>query len=525
MIRSAGPAGGPVESIISDAGQLIINHRWVVSCEPRGISVSLGDEEQPGWKTALDSVSSCASDGGWGYARIRVPNGGSFSLTVRDTAPQFASPLAFAGARSALELDLPDKTFVASLEAQAANLMMGFVGRQTCPGEPMNYPLAWERDGAYAVLAMARCGQLDTAKDLAVYFAENDFFGGFGAEGDAPGSTINAIVSVARISGDADFSSWIWPHVQRKAGLIFEMAAARDTIRKPWVGPIVPAHRNKECIPIICQPAADGLITGSMDLHYPVLYINAISFRGLCQAALLAADLGQADQAAPYLAAARKIRAAWIANFANSSYANERTYMSSLWPTWIVGPDFAPYRQGLRQRWDQEHDQGVYPKKPLWTYFTAAEAHQWLFLDEPEIVWTTLRYFWDNQCSPGLFTYWEGNGEENAFGLWEDIRGWVAPPHITPHYWTAAEMLLLQIDMLAYIDESGGEPVAVVGAGVPPEWLDRPMQVKGLPTSVGVIDWSYNNRVLEVTVHSRKKVPVRPGSNFANGVTVEVRYV
>jgi hypothetical protein len=86
-------------------------------------------------------------------------------------------------------------------------------------------------------------------------------------------------------------------------------------------------------------------------------------------------------------------------------------------------------------------------------------------------------------------------------------------------------MLLLQIDMLAYIDESLREPVAVVGAGVPPEWLDQPMQVKGLPTSVGVIDWSYNNRVLEVTVHSEKKVPVRPGPNLTNGVTVQVRYV
>jgi hypothetical protein len=280
MIRSVGPAGGPVHSIISDNGQLIINHRWVVSYEPNAIAVFLGDEEQPGWKTAFSPVTECQSENGWAYARIRAPKHDAFALTVRDTAPQFASPLASKGARSALALDLPDKTFVASLEAQAANLMMGFVARQTCPGEPMNYPLAWERDGAYAVLAMARCGQLDTAKELAAYFAENDFFGGFGAEGDAPGSAINAIVSTARISGDAGFTKWIWPHVQRKANLILEMVTARATIRKPWIGPIVPQHKNKECIPIVCQPAADGLITGSMDLHYPVLYVNAISLGG-----------------------------------------------------------------------------------------------------------------------------------------------------------------------------------------------------------------------------------------------------
>ena len=101
--------------------------------------------------------------------------------------PIFASPLAYTQVKSALTLDLPDQAFADSLEAQAANLLMGFVGRQTCPGEPTNYPLAWERDGAYSVVAMARCGQIAAAKQLAVYFAQNDFFGGFGAEGDAAG--------------------------------------------------------------------------------------------------------------------------------------------------------------------------------------------------------------------------------------------------------------------------------------------------------------------------------------------------
>ena len=103
------------------------------------------------------------------------------TFTLRDTVPQFQSPLPFDRVRSALEMDLPDKRFTASLDAQAAHLMMGFEGNQTRPGEPVNYPLAWESDGAYGVVAMARCGQLDVARELGVYFAENVFFGGFGA--------------------------------------------------------------------------------------------------------------------------------------------------------------------------------------------------------------------------------------------------------------------------------------------------------------------------------------------------------
>ena len=64
---------------------------------------------------------------------------------------------------------------------------------------------------------------------------------------------------------------------------------------------------------------------------------------------------------------------------------------------------------------------GAYAKRPLWTYFTVAHAHQWLFLDQPDNVWKTLRYLWDNQCSPGLYTFWEGEKEENSFGLWQHL--------------------------------------------------------------------------------------------------------
>jgi hypothetical protein len=198
--------------------------------------------------------------------------------------------------------------------------------------------------------------------------------------------------------------------------------------------------------------------------------------------------------------------------------------MSSLWPTWIVPPQFAPFRAGLQQRWDGEHGQGSYPQRPLWTYFTHAEAHQWLFLQRPDIVWKTLRYFRANQCSPGLYSWWEGEGEENTFGLWPQVRGWVKPPHVTPHYWTASESLLLHLDMLAHVDESGDTDTLVVGAGVPPEWIGKPMSVTGLPTSAGVVDWCCEGNEAVVTVHGDVRPPVRPGPSLAGHIRLQVRY-
>jgi len=520
LIRSVGPAGGPVERLDWDGRQLVVNRRWVLAFAPAPARVQLGDEQARGWLTAECPMLSCESAAGWGYARVElaaVP----FRMTIRDTAPQYAGSLPCAGVKSALALDLPDAAFVASLDAQAANLLMGFVGRQTCPGEPTNYPLAWERDGAYSVVAMARCGQAEAAKALAAYFAENDFFGGFGAEGDAPGSAINALVSVAAITGDADFRSWIWPHVRRKVDLIAEMLAARQPVRKTWVGPLIPSLRGRDDLGVICRPARDGLIVGAMDHHFPALYTTAMSYRGLRQAARLAATLGrEADlKQAPEMA--EGLRHAYRRSFADPELANERTFMSALWPTWIVEPGFEPLRAGLRARWEKVHGAGRYPQRPLWTYFTVAEAHQWLFLGQPDITWKTLDYFRANQSSPGLYTWWEGQGEENTFNLWPQIRGWVAPPHVTPHYWTAAEMLLLQIDMLAYVDEAAAEPVLVVGGGVPPGWVGRPMRVRGLPTSLGLVDWSSEGRTLRVTLRGRK-CAVRPGPAFGPEVKVEV---
>ncbi len=422
QLRSVGPAGGPLESLQWDGRQLVVNHRWIIGFEASDAIVGLGDEEQKDWDTARGATDSWKSGSGWGYARIGCGRADVICLTIRDTAPWFASPLAHASAKSALELDLPDADFAASLDAQTANLMMGFVGRQTCPGEPTNYPLAWERDGAYAVVAMARAGQIDTAKQLAFHFAENDYFGGFGAGAAAPGSAINALVAVALMADDDEFQKWLWPHVRRKVGLIYEMLAAKTHLRKTWVGPLVPAHAGKDDIPVICAPAENGLIVGNMDLHFPVLYINAFAYRGLRQAARLAELVGECEEAEKFNRTAEEIRRAWLVHFGDEKLANERTFMSAVWPTWIIGPEHQPFQTALQERWERLHKEGQYPQKPLWTYFTVAEAHQWLLLDRPDNTWKTIRYFRKNQCSPGLHTYWEGNGEENSFGLWEHSR-------------------------------------------------------------------------------------------------------
>ena len=122
--------------------------------------------------------------------------------------------------------------------------------------------------------------------------------------------------------------------------------------------------------------------------------------------------------------------------------------MNRIWPTFVVADD-AHFEAALNKAWGLERtEDGGFRTRPLWTYFELAKAQQWLYLRQPERSWVTLKWFWEESPAPGLYTQWEGEGGDR-FGGWAQIRGGVDLPRVTPHYWSAAEMLSLQLAMLS----------------------------------------------------------------------------
>jgi hypothetical protein len=201
-VRSVGPAGGPIKKIAWKGKQLSINDRWTLTVEPAPAAVFVGHEGDPGWKDRRGQTREWQGEDGWGCARIEFASGRAARLVVRDSAPARPNPLRYPAVRARIEMDLPDPRFADCLHAQVAHLMMGLLDRRTPPGEPTNYPLAWQRDGVAVVAGLGRAGQLEVASQLARYFAENDFFGGFGSEGDAPGQGLRVMEDVAvRVGG------------------------------------------------------------------------------------------------------------------------------------------------------------------------------------------------------------------------------------------------------------------------------------------------------------------------------------
>lgn len=530
VVRSVGPAGGPVRTLRWDGHGLLINERWRMTPAAAPVGVYLGDETTPGWSTERSAASRHESHTGWGYARLEFDKGYIGTVIIEDVAADSVYSAVAASVPPRLDLDMPDARFAACLHAQVAHLLMGIVNHQTRPGDPNQYLLPRQRDGCYVLAALARAGRLATARKLAIELAEHDFFCGLGPRADAPGLSLWALSEVALQVRDPAFDEWLWPHVRRKVGLILRMLGKPRPIAPPAVRsrfgatPLFPCVRLDPELGLLAEPARNGLIVGKADGGgREVFYVNAASYRGLLDAAALAQRTGHPAEAAQWRSRARQLRIAWERAFEMSMPREPHAFSNCLWPSWVAATKQKRLHRYLLAQWMSRRDSsGRFLTLPSRTCLDIAHAHQWLFLGRPERAWPALRWFWDNQSSPGLYTWWEPAGPGGTDIQWSRVRGWVDPPHVTPHYWSAAEMLMLQLDMLAYVEPNPGGPTLVIGAGIPRGWLGEPMRMRGLVLQGRNVDWAWDGRVMRVRL-SGDTIGVRLGPAFPCNTPVEVQ--
>jgi hypothetical protein len=152
-IRGVGPAGGPLTMIERRADRLQVGDQWAIGALTSGMRMTaMGQEGDVGWRRPSESVAtSVRSPSGWAHARFAVPPE-LVVLSLTRNAPIAADQLP----RQRLPaLEGLDARFTTALLSQITTLQLGLVGTETRPGEPLNYPLAWQRDGAYVVVALA----------------------------------------------------------------------------------------------------------------------------------------------------------------------------------------------------------------------------------------------------------------------------------------------------------------------------------------------------------------------------------
>lgn len=521
VIRSVGPAGGPVTALTREEGRVTVNHRWAVTASPLPDRIAMGDENQAGWMTEQPAVTSWSGESGWGYARLHfgpaaAQAGQEIRVVLSDLRPPVEIETYYKQVPKRARVALPDPRVQASMSAQSTHLMMSLVDDETRPGDPAVFYRAWHRQGAYITAALARAGEPRVSRVLSQFLAMHDFAGGSGPEADAPGLAIWALTESAQYIADKVHDEWLWPHILRKASRIEEMLTAKAPIFEPYT---IPAphdfqHLRQTRTALLAQPAREGLIVGRVGEEWPSLYVNAVSYRGLSAAAEFAERLGKRQQAARWRTQAQGLLESWQRQSVDSMEGSAS--LVSLRASAAPSSRRHQLKQSLttyRPSGDQTTSAGQ-----------LSQAHQALRQGKPEAVLTVLHRLWGQQASPGLYT-WEAAlpAKEEVADGWQYARGWHNELAVTPDYETAALLLLLQQDMLAYLDEQAVEPTVVIGAGITGTWLSQPMAVSNLALPGGSITWQWDGHGMRVTVRGPKRA-VRLGAAFPPGTPLTVTH-
>lgn len=393
------------------------------------------------------------------------------------------------------------------MDAQVAHLMMGLIAGETRPGDPTVFHRAWQRQGAYIVSALARSGGAHASRVLSQYLATHDFGGGAGPEADMPGLSIWALTESSAYTADRWHDQWLWPHIVRKAHRIEAMLEAQAPMVESFSipSPYDLQHGQAVRTATLANPSQDGLIVGRVGSEWPLLYVNAVSYRGLLAAADFAERLGKQRQAASWRARATTLQANWQRRVENSEPPSGISTVRFTLPSHspIGHHDLAQLPPTLRPSAERQSMAAQ-----------LALAHGALRAGRPEEVWETLRRLWAAQASPGLYT-WNRPAPttEEVADAWQYARGWHDRGTVSPDYETAALLLLLQQDMLVYLEDRATEPAVVIGAGVPASWLAHQMSASGLALPGGSIAWHWDGEAMHVTLQGPSRT-IRLGPAF-----------
>jgi hypothetical protein len=517
LIRSVGPAGAAIPSLDWDGQRLLISNRWIVKDIPDTAKVYLGSENTENWIGEESNLSHWEDPYGWGFARIELDQGNSWTFILEDTFADEAQDYTLSEPLSRLLLDLPDSQFVDSLTAQFSHLLMGVVGDRVYPSDPVSSPMPRFRDGAYQMVALALSGNSAVAKQLSPYFAENDFFNSAVPEVDIPAVGVWALEQVAENLQEAEYDQWLWPHVRRKIDIIDNLFASNRPGYPMFFSARFPREEQLDFLQL-------DLLAGDMGSVPSLFSINpnagAMSYRAFLDAAKLADRTNHPGEAALWRSQAQAVKVMWQGlDFGKTSLTN------GLWPSGIAEDEQSVMAELLGDDGNAAKNSDGHFRQAI------ATAHQWLLLEQPDQVWSTLEWLWGNQSSPNLYVWAEHPNDLDAmpmpesFSQWHRLRGRVDSSQPTMHYWTTAEMALLQLDMLAYISQQ--EDVSqslVIGAGIPAEWLRHSMSVEGLTVGGNAVSWTWDGQQLEVEVQGDIE-DIQLGSAFPKDTPINATFV
>lgn len=557
VLRSIGPAGGPVNSVIvgADRRSLWMEERRnpMIGADllPEAIGCGVGDPSGDARRGKIPGEDSAEDPEGWCFGimkfQVRLDPGGVWTLrsdcplrsfgVIPEELPgrQNYSPEAYEERKERhlaywrtwfedIKVSTPDRAFNEAFYANLQHMLAAMVGDQIRLA-PMAYPLPWMRDSVAIMRCLDLAGYHKLAEKASEICVRQDFFGGFCAEADSPGQAVWALVEHYRITKDIDWLRRVYPSVQRKCDWILKMKNAREPIQIVLDTPVLPFMQGYRNAGTICLPAKDGIIMGVMDLHIREGETNQWCICGLQEAAYAARELGFLPDAESFEQEADELKTALERYMEREPrfFEWERNVNSLIWPTRTWEYETEKVEDGFKKWWKVERGtESTYIPERFWIHFELGQIHNALMLGLREQSWQGLKYRLENQDVPGLYGWREyGGGFEeagnavNGVSIIKQLRGCTKFDKITPHGWCSAEMWLLQRGMLVEEWRNGLN----LFAGVPDEWLKPSAEI----SFSGFATW-YGNVSAKLVCDSRGKIESAAADGILYGTTVRLMF-
>ncbi|HEY0857155.1 MAG TPA: hypothetical protein VGE16_08865 [Albitalea sp.] len=385
---------------------------------------------------------------------------------------------------------------VDTLRTSLAHVLMSRDGPALRPGT-RSYARTWVRDGAMMLAGLVRLGETEVAREFVDWYAGHIFESGKvpccvdqrGAdpvvENDSHGQYLYSVAELWRHTGDRALLSRHWPRVQR-------VTAWMEALRQSERGE---ANRRPERTHLFGLMPPSISHEGYSDKPAYSMWDNFWALRGFKDAVVIAQALGHAAQARQWsawrdefqrelvgsiAATAARHRSGVIAGAADrgdfdptsTTMALNPAQAQDALPPQLLGATFDRYWQEAAERAEGRR---------AWKDYTPYELRSvgaFVRLGQPKRAHAMLDFFFRHQRPRG----WK---------QWAEV---VLPDEREPrflgdmpHAWVSSDYIRSVLDVFAY--EREADSTLVIGAGFKPHWLAQGVEVRGLSTPHGRLDY------------------------------------
>jgi hypothetical protein len=396
--------------------------------------------------------------------------------------------------RTTLTLPADAQPIADTLRSTLAQILISRDGPALKPGT-RSYARTWVRDGAMMVAGLLRLGEVDASREFIDWYAGFIFDSGKVpccvdsrgadpvAENDSHGQYLYAVAEVWRHTRDNAWLARHWPTVQR-------VLAYQEGLRQSERG-TRNRERGREHLFGLMPPSISH--EGYSDKPAYSYWDNFWALRGYKDAVLIARTLGHATEAERW--------AGWTASF-------ERELAASIAATAAHHRiDFIP---GAADRGDFDPTSTTIALNPVQVdlppaLLAATFERYWresLARTEGKREWKdytpyelrsvgALARMGQSTRAHAMLDFFFRDRRPAAWNQWAEVvrpgyreRAFIGD---LPHAWVASDYMRSALDLFAYEQEA--DTSIVVGAGWKPEWLTQGLEVRGLSTAYGVLDY------------------------------------